>query len=247
VQFLDLASGQVKQPEETKSLPTSAKQPGFFLVDFSPDGRLVAAAGIGENLLGTSEYEAVAVWEHPSGRLVWARGIWDQREIAPPQHGIGGLFDTLGELNPSLSIKDLYFSKDGHVLVSEQGRVAGIKETSKTRYWDPSTGADSEATAEKPDKRLRDAAAPYAGACEGSTRATTSTLSPDGGTAAIACDDYSIKLWAVDKAVVFRTLTGHNDTISHVAFSPDGRLLASVEREGSNVGRSSVRVWKVNP
>lgn len=43
-------------------------------------------------------------------------------------------------------------------------------------------------------------------------------------------DDHSIKIWDINLNQEFRTLHGHSDKIGNVVFSPDGKLIASIDR-----------------
>jgi WD40 repeat protein len=65
-------------------------------------------------------------------------------------------------------------------------------------------------------------------------------LSPTGGTMAWGGDDGSISLWDVDRRVRLATMRGHTGTALSLAFSRDGRLLAS-----GGLHDGTVIVWDV--
>lgn len=91
-----------------------------------------------------------------------------------------------------------------------------------------------------------------AGICRGNGRWVWSiAFSPDGKTLACGYADKMIRLWdisdiyAIDTplllaAVSLKTLSGHDDAIFAVAFSPDGALLASGSGDGT------IRLWQVH-
>ena len=70
--------------------------------------------------------------------------------------------------------------------------------------------------------------------------------SPDGRVVATAGSDNAVQLWDPATGSLIRTLTGHEDDVSAVAFSPDGVLLASGAGGWDDPGESTIKVWRVS-
>jgi len=70
--------------------------------------------------------------------------------------------------------------------------------------------------------------------------------SPDGRVVATAGSDNAVQLWDPATGSLIRTLTGHEDDVSAVAFSPDGVLLASGAGGWDDPGESTIKIWRVS-
>jgi WD40 repeat protein len=66
--------------------------------------------------------------------------------------------------------------------------------------------------------------------------AKTVLFSPD-GTRLLAAQDYSIQFWNLAGTPEKRALTGHEEGVPGIAFSPDGKLLVSVSKD------QTLKVW----
>ena len=75
-------------------------------------------------------------------------------------------------------------------------------------------------------------------------------LVPTETTLASASNDMTIRLWDAQTGELRRTFTAHKDAINSVAFSPDGKVLASgsgdlYARDASGSKDKTIRLWDV--
>jgi len=224
---------------------------GVCSVAFSPDGRILASA----------EYPGlITLWNVPSGREhlaikapAWvtstiafspngkllAAGLWTgaTNGVSPPGNDVilwdaasGTPVRTLkGHSN---AIRGLGFSPDGKSLVT--GSMDGT-----AKVWDIANGM-ARATLESPSLRKQLGREIPIG--------VESTLfSPDGRTIVVSAGTIAVPgkmegvgevtLWTAPSGPVKATLKGLNGFVKQVAFSPDGKLLATVG------GDQSVQMW----
>src|SRR5262249_58779175 len=71
-------------------------------------------------------------------------------------------------------------------------------------------------------------------------------VSPDGKTLAAACFDNAVRLYDLKTRRLVAALEGHKERVWTVAFSPDGKRLASAAGSFSNPEKpGEVKVWDV--
>jgi WD40 repeat protein/tRNA A-37 threonylcarbamoyl transferase component Bud32 len=205
-----------------ESIPVAMEPAG---VVFSPDGRLMAAAG---GALGEPGF--VSIWDAASSQQICTFRGHDDAITALAFNPAG---DRLATASRDRTVR-IWNTADGRPVLtlrghsrsvwcvgfSPEGRlVASAGADEAIKLWDAASGAE-----------LRS----FAGHSGG---VWALAFEPEGRSVVSSGADRTIKLWDTGTVAEIRTLHGHTGIVRGVAFSPDGRMVASAGYDGT------ARIW----
>jgi WD40 repeat protein len=216
-------------------------------VAFSPDGKLLTSVSEGKDVrlweVATGRELATfhghnmfvqAVAFHPDGRRVASGGtdgmvkIWDVRRSCPVVfRGHTGW------------VTHVAFRRDGRRIASETGGAIEYRTGDETiKVWDPATGEEDPSRVGAGWADLGSDFGPGGKYGDGSQGGGGPVTSPDGRRIVIVAPDQPVahvKDVATDR--VLTTLRGHTGWIPCLAFSPDGKRIATASQD------QTIKIW----
>jgi WD40 repeat protein len=206
-----------------KELSRSKGHNGAFSVSITRDGKTLA----------TSAYDdgEVRLWEKDGNELARLRHTKDREGLRAVVFSADGKFLASGACDGTINLWDVAERKEKAKLDAHEGRVVSLLFTpdgstlisvdqgdSKGKFWDVATGKE---------KRTFDGRMAVA-------------ITPDGNTLASRTEDGANKLWNVATGKETATMKGASAHWIALAFSPNGKLLAS-----GRYGGGVVKLWDV--
>lgn len=220
-------------------------QPYIFSVAFSPDGTLLAASGTDSS---------ISLWRIADGQ------VFQIITTSPPLPEIKRLvFSPDGDAIAAFSSQgtmEWWQVRDGQLLLmrtlTRDGEHNALAFNATRQLLAARVAPTTIKIWRMRDEQLLITITSFSQSDFQGTWGRDLFFSPDGQILASIDDQWIIRLWQVDDGRLLATLKGHTDEIVNVAFSPDGRTLASASgrpylifsgHKGS--GDKTIRLWSV--
>ncbi len=224
------ATPEITLAAPLETVPEIKMQIGHFglvrVLCYSADGSIMATGG---------RDNTVIIWDTATGKVRHTL-IGHTNQITALAFRADGKFLVSGSFDHSIKVWD---TASGELKVSlpQLGRITALVFAPQGNTLAAACWAESVALWDIPDIPAQ-AQIEWTWPIVG-TECESVAISSDGKTMATGTWDAKIRLWNLETKALFATLPGHTNGVTKLAFSPDGKWLAS----GSGDGDGSVRIW----